>query len=179
MKEEILDIVDVDENVIGQIARKDSHKVASEKLGYIRVADLFLVNSVGKIWVPTRTADKVIAPNGYDFSVGGHVESGDDYIQTLVREAKEEINIVIDEKDVEFISNVTYEDNCYKQNLYLLRTNTTPTFNPSDFTNADWLTPSELIESIDSGHKAKSNLKSSVMLLQKYLDQANRLNMNF
>lgn len=172
MKEEILDIVDIDENVIGQIARKDSHRVAAEKLGYIRVADLFLVNSEGQIWTPTRTADKVIAPNGYDFSVGGHVESGDDYMQTLIREAKEEVNIDIDEKDVEFISNITYEENGYKQNLYLLKTDITPTFNPNDFTSADWLTPLELIENIDNGHKTKSNLRSSVILLQKHLSQA-------
>lgn len=171
MKEEILDIVDIDENVIGQITRKDSHRVATEKLGYIRVADLFLVNSEGQIWTPIRTADKVIAPNGYDFSVGGHVESGDDYIQTLIREAKEEVNIDIDEKDVEFISNVTYEDDGYKQNLYLLKTDITPTFNPKDFTSAEWLTPLELIENIDNGHKTKSNLRSSVILLQKHLSQ--------
>lgn len=171
MKEEILDIVDPNESVIGKIARKDSHRVAIEKLGYIRVADLFPVNSEGKIWVPIRTADKVIAPNGYDFSVGGHVESGDSYMQTLIREVKEEINVDIDEKDVEFISNVTYEENGYKQNLYLLRTDVTPEFNPDDFTSAEWLTPSELIKSIDNGHKTKSNLKSSIVLLQKHLNQ--------
>jgi len=78
MNEEILDIVDINEKIIGQIARKDSQRVVAEKLGFIRVADLFLLNSAGEIWIPTRTADKVIAPNGYDFSVGGHVESGTD-----------------------------------------------------------------------------------------------------
>jgi isopentenyl-diphosphate delta-isomerase len=129
------------------------------------------VNSQGKIWVPIRTADKVIAPNGYDFSVGGHVESGDDYMHTLISEAKEEINLDIDEKDVEFISNVTFEDNCYKQNLYLLRTDSTPVFNPKDFISAEWLTPQELIKSIDEGHKAKSNLRSSVLSLQNHLAQ--------
>lgn len=172
MEEEILDIVDIHENVIGKIARKDSGRVASEKLGYIRVTDLFLVNRAGKIWVPIRTADKVIAPSGYDFSVGGHVESGDDYMQTLIREVKEEINMDINEKDVEFISNITYEDRSYKQNLYLLRTDVTPTFNLNDFTSAEWLTPAELIRSIDDGHKTKANLKSSVQLLQQYLSQA-------
>jgi isopentenyl-diphosphate delta-isomerase len=172
MKEEILDIVDIDENVIGQIARNDSYRVATEKLGYIRVADLFLINSSGKIWVPIRTADKVIAPNGYDFSVGGHVESGDNYIQTLIREAKEEINLDIDKKDIEFISNVTYEENGYKQNIYLFKTDATPEFNPNDFISAEWLTPAELIKSIDNGHKTKSNLRSSVMLLVEYLGQA-------
>jgi isopentenyldiphosphate isomerase len=172
MKDEILDIVDINENVVGKIARKDSHRVAIEKLGYIRVADLFLLNSLGKIWVPIRTADKVIAPCGYDFSVGGHVESGDNYMQTLIREVKEEINMDIDEKDIEFISNITYDDRACKQNLYLLRTDTTPKFNLNDFVSAEWLTPARLIQSIDSGHKTKSNLKSSVMLLQEYLLKA-------
>lgn len=172
MKEEILDIVDNNENVIGQITRKDSHRVATEKLGYIRVSDLFLVNSEGKIWIPTRTTDKVIAPNGYDFSVGGHVESGDSYVQTLIREAKEEVNLDIIEKDLEFISSTTYKDKGYKQNLYLLRTDDTPTYNPNDFTTARWFTPSKLVEDIDNGHAAKSNLKECIILLQEHLRQA-------
>lgn len=173
MKEEILDIVDRDENVIGQIARKDSQRVADEKLGYIRFADMFLVNTKGQIWTPIRTADKVIAPNGYDFSVGGHVEAGSDYVQTLIREAEEEINLHITEKDVEYIANVTYEAEGYKQSLYLFRTDITPTFNPSDFISAAWLNPSELIANIDNGHKAKGNLKSSVLLLRRYLTTKN------
>jgi isopentenyldiphosphate isomerase len=168
MDEEILDIVDSNEKIIGKIARKDSQRVTTEKLGFIRVADLFLFNSEGKIWVPIRTADKVLAPNGYDFSAGGHVKSGDDYMQTLIHEVKEEINMDITDKDVELISNVTYEYG-YKQNLYLMRTDITPNFNPTDFTSAQWLTPSELIRSIDNGHAAKINLKSSVMLLQQHL----------
>ena len=171
MNEEILDIVDINEKIIGQIARKDSQRVVAEKLGFIRVADLFLLNSAGEIWIPTRTADKVIAPNGYDFSVGGHVESGTDYIRTLIREAKEEINIDINENDVEFIANTTYKDKAYKQNLYLLRADITPVFNPDDFTTAQWFMPLKLIEEIDNGHPAKSNLKPCVMLLQEYLSR--------
>ena len=171
MNEEILDIVDANEKVIGKIARKDTQRVITDKLGYIRVADLFLLNSEGRIWVPIRTADKTIAPNGYDFSVGGHVESGDDYIQTLIRETKEEINLDITEKDIEFITKSTNEERHFIQSIYLLRTDVTPKFNPNDFTSAEWLKPSELIKSIDSGHLAKSNLRSSVLVLQGYLNR--------
>ena len=42
--------------------------------------------------------------NMYDFACSGHVEKGESFSVALVREAKEEIGIAINEKDLEFLA---------------------------------------------------------------------------
>jgi isopentenyldiphosphate isomerase len=169
MDDELLDLVNANDQVIGIVNRKDYASLLRDKLGYIRASELFIVNNEGKIWVPIRTADKTIAPNGYDYSVAGHVESGKDYLDTIIREAQEEINIDISQKDIKLISKITSETIRYIRSIYILRSDESPQFNPNDFVSAEWLTPTELIASIDAGHETKSSLREAVVLLQRHL----------
>ena len=78
MDDEILDLVDRDDNVIGTINRMDYDRMVAENLGYLRAVHLFILNSRGQIFVPIRTADKTVAPNGCDYSAGGHVGTGEE-----------------------------------------------------------------------------------------------------
>jgi isopentenyldiphosphate isomerase len=169
MNDELLDLVDADDTVIGTINRKDYRQLMDKKLGYIRASELFIVNKAGKLWIPTRTAHKTIAPNGYDYSAAGHVESGDTYAGTIIRETKEEINLDLTEKDLEFVAKMRSDDVRYFRSIYLTRSDTTPTFNTNDFVSAKWLLPQELTASIDAGHPAKSSLRESVAVLEAYL----------
>lgn len=169
MDDEILDLVDRSDKVIGTINRKDYTTLLKDNLGYIRAADLFILNSEGKIYVPTRTADKTIAPNGYDFSVGGHVASGEDYLSTIIREANEELNLIIEPRQLMLIDKTMQEEIRYIRYLYLYRSDETPVYNPSDFVTAEWMTPAEVTQKIDNGHLAKSSLKPSISILTKYL----------
>ncbi len=171
MDDEILDLVNRSDEVIGTINRKDYALLLKENLGYIRAADLFILNSEGKIYVPTRTADKTIAPNGFDFSVGGHVESGEDYLTTIIREANEELNLNIESEYLMLIDKTIQDDIKYIRYLYLYRTDDTPIYNPHDFVTAEWMNPEELIEKIDNGHPAKSSLKPSISLLTQHLQE--------
>jgi mutator protein MutT len=41
--------------------------------------------------------------NMYDFSSSGHIEKGESFKEGIIREAKEELGITIDEKDLEFL----------------------------------------------------------------------------
>ncbi len=169
MDDELLDLVNKSDEVIGTINRKDYNKLLSDNLGYIRAADLFILNSEGKIYVPTRTADKTIAPNGFDFSAGGHVESGEDYLSSIIREVNEELNLIIEPEYVMLIDKTIQDDIKYIRYLYLYRTDDTPIYNPHDFVTAEWMTSAELIQQIDNGHLAKSSLKPSISLLTQYL----------
>lgn len=169
MDDELLDLADENDTVIGTINRKDYNKLIEEQLGYIRASELFILNSEGKLWVPIRTATKTIAPNGYDYSAAGHVGSGDDYLQTIIREAKEEINLDITAVDLEYIDKMRSDVERYFRSVYLLRSDVTPTFNPHDFVSAQWLTPTELLASVDGGHPAKASLRTTVERLQDYL----------
>jgi isopentenyl-diphosphate delta-isomerase len=171
MDDELLDLVNKNDTVIGTINRKDYDRLLAEDLGYIRAVDLFILNTKGQIYVPVRTAHKTIAPNGYDYSVGGHVESGEDYLATIIRESKEELNLDLKEEDLEFVTKTTSEAIKYIRCIYVYRSDVTPQFNPDDFVSAEWLLPDELIKRIDDGHPAKSNLRETVVILQEYLSR--------
>jgi len=66
---DLMDIVDKDDKVIGTINQADARNLLESKAGYIRGTVAFIQNSEGKLWIPTRSADKRIAPNGLDFGV--------------------------------------------------------------------------------------------------------------
>lgn len=167
--EEILDLVDGDDNVIGTIVRNDSTWPLPGNDGYLRAAQFLQINSEGKLYIPIRTAHKTIAPNGFDYTAGGHVGTGDGYLQAMIREAEEELDLHLAESDLELIDKVREDEIRYFNALYLVRSDVTPTLNPDDFTSGAWLSPDELIAKIEAGHPAKTSLRHSIQLLQEYL----------
>ena len=160
MHSELLDLVNKNDEVIGTIDRLDYERMLADNLGYIRASDLFILNSDGKIFVPIRTADKHHAPNGFDYSVGGHVSAGEDYLTAIIREAEEELNIVLAPDDIECIGKDISDKSRYIRSIYLVRSDETPQYNPSDFKSAQWMYPADLVSAIDKGHPTKSSLKS-------------------
>lgn len=91
---EILDLVDENDNIIGQEERNIAFKNGRKN---VRVINIFIYNSDNRIIVPLRSSNRRIYPNCYDFSVGGFVTSGDSYEKTAYKELEEELGI----KDVE------------------------------------------------------------------------------
>lgn len=170
MDDELLDLVNRNDAVIGTINRMDYDTLMKDELGYIRAVDLFIVNDNNQIFVPTRTADKTIAPNGYDYSVGGHVGAGEDYLETLLREAEEELYLTISTENVEFITKTISDEIHYIRCVYVLRSNETPRLNPRDFVGAEWMTIAELLEKIEAGHPAKMNLSETATVVLKHLE---------
>ena len=73
---EILDLVDEKDTVIGTLSRKE---VYEKGLKNFRVVHAFIINYEGKIWTPRRTPSKKLFPNGLDYSIAGHVTSGETY----------------------------------------------------------------------------------------------------
>lgn len=161
-QDELLDLLDENDVVIGTILRADYDVLIEKKLGYIRGTNIFIINDQGQLWIPKRTADKKIAPNGLDFSVGGHIDSGEDYLDAAIREAKEEINITISPADLVSIKKSRRDDVRYHTILYAYRYNETPQFNPEDFVSASWMTPQEVKAQILSGVPAKSDISDGV-----------------
>jgi isopentenyldiphosphate isomerase len=89
---EIYDVVDEDDNVIGQATRKEIH----EKKLIHRVVMFFIFDKEGRIFVTQRTKNKEFFKEYWSIALGGHVNSGETYDEAVVREMKEEANI--DEK---------------------------------------------------------------------------------
>lgn len=87
---EYLDLVDEDDNVIGM---EDRNSIYAKELRNFRVINIIIMNSNNKIIVPKRSGNRRIFPNCYDFSVGGHVSSGETYEEAAYREMEEELGI--------------------------------------------------------------------------------------
>ena len=165
--EEILDLVDENDNVIGQKSRGDIYK---EGLANFRVVNIFLVNNEGKLWIPRRTAHKKLYPLHLDMSAAGHVETGETYEEAARKEMQEELHMnpfLFPLCDLGYLSPKDTVDVACMQHMhtYVVQTDTTPEYNKDDFVEYDWLYPKEVLERINSGDKAKNHLP---MLVKKY-----------
>lgn len=159
--DEWLDLVDENDNVIGKKLRSE---VQAEYISNFRVVNAFVVNSTGHIWIPRRAAHKRIFPLCLDMSMGGHVESGENYEQAFKRETLEELNIDTDTAEVRFLGHLSpqTDDVSANMNVYEIRMNETPNYNKNDFIEYFWLTPKEILERLDEYDKGKSDLPKLV-----------------
>ena len=87
---EYIDLVDVNDNVIGNESRKNIDK---KGLKNYRVINIIVVNSNGQIILAQRSKKKKYFGGCFFFSVGGHVMSNENYEDAAYRELKEELNI--------------------------------------------------------------------------------------
>ena len=77
-KLEYFDVVNEKDEVIGKIPENEQHNVKPSELRFINI---LIKDDKNKIIVPKRSSNRRIFPNCYDFSVGGHVNSGETYEQ--------------------------------------------------------------------------------------------------
>ncbi len=165
--DEHLDLVDIDDKPIRTIRRGDRRNVSE---GFFRSSDLFILRH-DKILVPTRTLNTMIAPGGYDFSAGCHVSAGETYLEAIIRETYEELQVTVKNKDLTLIAKTVFESIGYIQSLYLFRLDRDIEIHPDklELASVEWMRIDELLHAIDSGHPAKSNLKPSLKRLEAYL----------
>ena len=155
--DEFLDLVDTNDNVIG---RKLRSEIYAEGLSSFRVINAFVKNSKDGLWIPKRGPHKRIYPNALDMSVGGQVESGEDYDFSFARETAEELNIDIAKVPWKFLGKCTPHEHGVSafMHVYEIATDEAPKYNPNDFTEAHWLTPEELRATLEAGVPAKGDL---------------------
>ncbi len=163
--DEILDLVDENDQVIGTILRSDT--IGGRHEGFLRAAELLIINNKGELWIPRRQMHKRIAPGGLDFSAAGHVSSGDDYERTLTKEVKEEINMDLEESRLEFLKKFHPQPGLppYFRAVYLYHSNEVPSYNPDDFSEYFWFTPKELLARMKNGELGKESLVETAQYL--------------
>jgi isopentenyldiphosphate isomerase len=93
MSEEIFDVVNEGDEVIGQNTRNEVHR-----LGLMhRAVHVLVFNAAGRIFLQKRSMKKDRQPGLWDSSASGHVDSGEDYEACAIRELREEIGLVLEE----------------------------------------------------------------------------------
>ena len=86
---EIFDVVNERNEVIGQRTRGEVH---AQKLLH-RAVHIFVFNKHGELWLQQRSHLKDAHPLAWDSSAAGHLDAGEDYATSAVRELKEELVI--------------------------------------------------------------------------------------
>jgi 8-oxo-dGTP pyrophosphatase MutT (NUDIX family) len=87
--DELLDIVDEDDRVVGQAPRGEAYaRGLRHRCVFIQARD-----ADGRIFVHRRTPTKLVFPSLYDMFVGGVVGAGESYDAAALREAEEELGV--------------------------------------------------------------------------------------
>lgn len=167
--DELLDIVDRNDNVIGQKYRSEVYQLG---LRNFRAINAFLINEDKKVWIPRRTKHKDRFPLCLDASVGGHVSAGEQYDQAFVRETSEELNINVLDLTYACCGKLTpHTDQVAAfMNVYVMHSNIEPDYNRDDFVSADWydiVTLQEVLK--NGGERAKDDLPLLLEHLRLYL----------
>lgn len=90
VEDELLDVVD-----------HQDQAVRAEKRGVIhfhkfrhRAVHILIYNRAGQVFLQRRAKTKDTFPDRWDSSCSGHVDTGEDYLESALRELKEELGIM-------------------------------------------------------------------------------------
>ena len=91
VSQEMLDVVDVEDKVIGVRTRGEVHS-----LGLMhRSVHILVFNSKDELFIQKRSQSKDSNPGLWDSSAAGHLECGESYLDCAIREIAEELAIEI------------------------------------------------------------------------------------
>ena len=90
--DEIFDVVDEHDEVIGQRLRREVHQLGLRH----RAVHLLVYNSRGELFLQKRSLSKDCFPGTWDSSASGHLCPGESYDACAIREANEELGLELD-----------------------------------------------------------------------------------
>jgi isopentenyl-diphosphate Delta-isomerase len=88
-------IVNNKDEIIGAKERNDRNDT-----DIIRVSGLWIFNDQKEILIAQRASNKIYDPGKWGPATAGTVEEGETYVSNIIKEAKEEIGLNINEKDL-------------------------------------------------------------------------------
>lgn len=156
-KDEILDIVDKNDVVIGQKLRAEIYQ---NNLHNFRTVNGFLINKERKLLILRRSATKRIFPLALDVGLGEHVLSGETYEEAFARGLGEELNLDINKiiyRQLGYLSPYADKVSSFMK-TYEIQIEKVPKYNVNDFIEFLWLEPEKLWQKILNGEKTKDDL---------------------
>lgn len=89
MPEEIFEVVNERDEVIGRQTRREVHRLGLKH----RAVHILLFNSRGELFLQKRSALKDTFPRAWDSSASGHLLPGERYEEGAIREIQEELGV--------------------------------------------------------------------------------------
>jgi isopentenyl-diphosphate delta-isomerase type 1 len=164
MNEEIFDVVNERDEVVGQAPRREVHRTGLRH----RAIHVFVFNARGDVFLQKRSTSKDSSPGLWDSSASGHLDCGEDYDACAVRELREEIGLEPDgtprrlfkieacaQTGAEFVW--LYE--CAGEGPFVLH--------PEEIERGDWFAPSTVTQWI--AERPEEFAPAFVLLWQAYL----------
>jgi len=106
MADELIDICDEHNNLTGiKELKTKAHKTGL----WHRSAHIWVYSSKKEILLQLRAKEKPLYPDMWDISVAGHVSSGEQPIQSAIREIKEEIGLDVEKSDLSFFKIIKHK----------------------------------------------------------------------
>ena len=91
MSEEIFDVVNERDEVIGRERRSEVHRLGLRH----RAVHVLVFNRLGELFLQKRSLTKDCFPGTWDSSASGHLDRDEDYDACAVREVREELGITL------------------------------------------------------------------------------------
>lgn len=112
---ELFDVVDINGNPTGKIvSREEAHKQGIRHC----TAHIWVTRNNGNtfdVLLQKRALNKDSHPGCYDTSSAGHIQAGDNVIDSAIRELSEELGIIASKEDLKFIDKFHIE---YKKEFH-------------------------------------------------------------
>lgn len=145
--DELFDLVDLDDRVIGQVRRGEAHQ--NPALIH-RSVQILVFATDGRLLLQRRSAAKDLFPGFYCASASGHVASGEDYAITAERELVEELGIAA---PLTYLGKalVQSEPETEMTALYVARSDGPYQFHPTETEGGAFFTLSEVQDGLVSG----------------------------
>src|SRR5271156_2765821 len=90
-QDEIFDVVNDQDEVIGQRSRGEVHRLGLKH----RAVHVLVFNGRGEVFLQKRSMQKDTFPGAWDSSASGHLDSGEDYDACAARELREELGLTV------------------------------------------------------------------------------------
>src|SRR5215467_8275715 len=141
MSEEIFDVVNERDEVIGRKPRSEVHR-----LGLMhRATHVLVFNKRGQVFLQKRSMNKDRQPGLWDSSASGHVDSGEDYDDCAVRELREEIGLKVYEVP-ERVFKLAAGPETDQEHVWVYRCEAEGPFelNPEEIQRGGWFAPADI-----------------------------------
>ncbi len=146
--EELLDIVDHNNKVIGQARRQDIHALGLRH----RSAHVLIYNQQGDLFLQKRSKHKDDFPGYWDSSAAGHVDAGESYDQCIVRETKEELGVELTPPPImQFLLTARPENGMEFCQVYTATHNGPFELDHDEVETGDWFSPEQITNWLASG----------------------------
>ena len=104
--DELVDVVDDDDNVIGVVTRRE---MRARRLLH-RAVSIAVLSTDGRLLVHRRADTKDVWPGQWDMAAGGVVGSGETYEQAATRELAEELGVLVESGAMTSLGSARFDD---------------------------------------------------------------------